>query len=115
MVLSMNTGSTPPDETNRLVNSDVDAQLKRLALRDHIIGLEATITRQQQQLEAERAQFAAALDDARRHGETEAARAATDSAMHTRAVMEHSRTWRLGRLVLLPLRIIKRLLRGLFR
>ncbi|MCL1869575.1 MAG: class I SAM-dependent methyltransferase [Promicromonosporaceae bacterium] len=106
------TGELPTVQTpltrDQIVPDDEHAQAAReiaarhhaeLVQRDHIIGLEASVARAQRELEAERAAFEA---------ETERLSGLVTELADDRADLRGSTTWRAGRLVMAPVRLLKR-------
>jgi len=89
-----------PEFYNDVDDETIDEALNLLSTRDHIIGLEATVSRLQREVD----------DLAKRHV-AEMADREIQVRSEVSADYESSTTWRLGRMALLPVLILRRIRR----
>ncbi|MDM4762953.1 hypothetical protein QT381_08030 [Galbitalea sp. SE-J8] len=94
---------------SRLAQLERDAVHERLRHRDHVIGLQAElVTAQNERAAAEQRSSQLAAEVRRLRGAVKDARRAASAARAELRALRSSRTWRVGRLVLAPLRLGRR-------
>jgi len=90
---------------------DLEEQLGLLADRDLEFGYRATIYKLKQQLELEREESAAIIERCRQETELACFRASEKATVNAKHKYESSVYWRIGRFAMLPILLVKRVLR----